>query len=256
MPETVNEPKPVVALVTGGAWVIGHKAWGSLLAQGLAERDVIVACIDYRNFPQGTISDMIMDVSEGISFVLDNIAEYGDKALKDASSSEEVSWRTSQIQAFFGISGGYNLVKLVEHFHRRGLYRSLFLRIMEGEKSLSCFSPELMIQNPSFKEALSFLPPIALLHGTGDYSIPWEASTNFADALRSVGVQPKVMLYDGKTHTDLFMQDPMRGGKDQLLEDILSFIHSGDPPKHANAASRRRLVPEILLTLASKVSPL
>eukprot|EP00252_Welwitschia_mirabilis_P011842 TRINITY_DN2631_c0_g1_i1.p1 TRINITY_DN2631_c0_g1~~TRINITY_DN2631_c0_g1_i1.p1 ORF type:complete len:208 (-),score=34.65 TRINITY_DN2631_c0_g1_i1:70-693(-) len=179
-----------------------------------------------------------------------------DKALKDASSSEEVSWRTSQIQAFFGISGGYNLVKLVEHFHRRGLYRSLFLRIMEGEKSLSCFSPELMIQNPSFKEALSFLPPIALLHGTGDYSIPWEASTNFADALRSVGVQPKVMLYDGKTHTDLFMQDPMRGGKDQLLEDILSFIHSGDPPKHANAASRRRLVPEILLTLASKVSPL
>ncbi|XP_039043600.1 probable isoprenylcysteine alpha-carbonyl methylesterase ICMEL2 [Hibiscus syriacus] len=51
--------------VTGGAWIIGYKAWGSLLGLQLAERDIIVACIDYRNFPQGTISDMVKDVSQG-----------------------------------------------------------------------------------------------------------------------------------------------------------------------------------------------
>lgn len=30
-----------------------------------------------RNFPQGTISDMVNDASQGISFVCNHIAEYG-----------------------------------------------------------------------------------------------------------------------------------------------------------------------------------
>jgi len=30
-----------------------------------------------RNFPQGTISDMVNDTSQGISFIINNIANYG-----------------------------------------------------------------------------------------------------------------------------------------------------------------------------------
>ncbi|KAK6266494.1 hypothetical protein QUC31_017331, partial [Theobroma cacao] len=77
LPTNRNGPKPVVVFVTGGAWIIGYKAWGSLLGLQLAERDIIVACVDYRNFPQGTISDMVKDVSQGISFVCNIIGEYG-----------------------------------------------------------------------------------------------------------------------------------------------------------------------------------
>ena len=36
----------------GGAWTIGYKAWGSLLARRLSKQGVLVACLDYRNFPQ------------------------------------------------------------------------------------------------------------------------------------------------------------------------------------------------------------
>ncbi|GLJ12500.1 hypothetical protein SUGI_0192200 [Cryptomeria japonica] len=282
IPENNHEPKPVVAFVTGGAWIIGYKAWGSLLGQELVERDVIVACIDYRNFPQGTISDMVKDASQGISFVCQNIAEYGGdpsriyvvgqsagahisscvlvhQAIEEAKiGRENLSWSTSQIKAYFGISGGYNLLHLVDHFHKRGLYRSIFLSVMEGEDSLAHFSPEILVQNPSYRDAVSLLPPFYLLHGTGDYSIPSEASTKFSDVLQSVGAQAEVKLYKDKTHTDLFLQDPMRGGKDELLEDILSVIHAGDPVALANdaiAPPRRRLVPEILLKLAHKVSP-
>lgn len=38
----------------GGAWTIGYKAWGALLARRLCDAGVIVACLDYRNFPQVT----------------------------------------------------------------------------------------------------------------------------------------------------------------------------------------------------------
>ncbi|KAJ6718681.1 ISOPRENYLCYSTEINE ALPHA-CARBONYL METHYLESTERASE ICMEL1-RELATED, partial [Salix purpurea] len=47
LPKNTDGPKPVVAFVTGGAWIIGYKAWGSLLGQQLSERDIMVACIDY-----------------------------------------------------------------------------------------------------------------------------------------------------------------------------------------------------------------
>lgn len=48
LPKHIDGPKPVVAFITGGAWIIGYKAWGCLLGQQLSERGIIVACIDYR----------------------------------------------------------------------------------------------------------------------------------------------------------------------------------------------------------------
>ncbi|KAK7360742.1 hypothetical protein VNO77_02751 [Canavalia gladiata] len=281
LPKNNNGPKPVVAFVTGGAWIIGYKAWGSLLGQQLSDRDIIVACLDYRNFPQGTISDMVTDASQGISFVCNNIAEYGgdpnriyvmgqsagahiaactivEQAIKEAGEGESTSWSLSQIKAYFGLSGGYNLFNLIDHFHSRGLYRSVFLSIMEGEESLQRFSPEVMIQDPNIGNAASLLPPIVLFHGTGDYSIPSDASKSFAETLKRLGVTAESILYEGKTHTDVFLQDPMRGGKDDMFEDLVAYIHSGDADaraRDATAPPRRRLVPECMLKMAHNISP-
>uniref|UniRef100_A0A5B6ZS24 protein-S-isoprenylcysteine alpha-carbonyl methylesterase n=1 Tax=Davidia involucrata TaxID=16924 RepID=A0A5B6ZS24_DAVIN len=281
LPKNSDGLKPVIAFVTGGAWIIGYKAWGSLLGQQLSERDIIVACIDYRNFPQGTMSDMVNDASQGISFVCNNIAEYGgdpnriylmgqsagahiaacallEQAIKESGEGEATTWSVSQIKAYFGLSGGYNLFNLVDHFHSRGLYRSIFLSIMEGEQSLRRFSPEVMVQDPNIRNAVSLLPPIILFHGVADYSIPSDASKTFADTLQRVGVKAESILFEGKTHTDLFLQDPMRGGKDEMFEDLVAIIHAGDLEalaKDAMAPPRKRLVPEFMLKLAHNVSP-
>ncbi|KAF4356840.1 hypothetical protein F8388_019499 [Cannabis sativa] len=256
LPKNSDGPKPVIAFVTGGAWIIGYKAWGSLLGQQLSERDIIVACIDYRNFPQGTISDMVADASEGISYLCNHIAEYGgdpnriylmgqsagahiaactllEQAIKENGEGESTSWSVSQLKAYFGLSGGYNLFDLIDHFHTRGLYRSIFLSIMEGEQSLRRFSPEVMVQDPNIKNALSLLPPIILFHGTADYSIPSDS------------------------RKDSYRFDPMRGGNDQMFEDLLAIIHADDSAaqaKDAAAPLRRRLVPEFMLKLARSKS--
>ncbi|KAI8542872.1 hypothetical protein RHMOL_Rhmol08G0173900 [Rhododendron molle] len=301
LPKESDGPKPVVAFVTGGAWIIGYKAWGSLLGKQLSERDIIVACIDYRNFPRGTMSDMVKDASQGISFVCNHITEYGgdpnriylmgqsagahiaacallEQAVKEAGEGEGTSWSVSQLKAYFGLSGAYNLFNLVDHFHCRGFYRSIFVSIMEGEQSFRRFSPEVMVQEPDIKNAVSLLPPVFLFHGTGDYSIPSDARPeseemtgvylsfflsrleikNFADTLGRVGVKAELLLYDGRTHTDIFVQDPMRGGKDQMFEDLIAIIHAGDSEalaKDAIAPPKKQLVPEFMLNLASSISP-
>lgn len=47
--------------------------------------------------------------------------------------------------------------------------------IMDGEQSLRLYSPEVLVQDPNIKNAVSLLPPIILFHGTDDYSIPVDA---------------------------------------------------------------------------------
>ncbi|KAJ0494975.1 putative peptidase S9, prolyl oligopeptidase, catalytic domain, carboxylesterase, type B [Helianthus annuus] len=277
LPKNIDTPKPVIVFVTGGAWIIGM---GFSLRVQLAERDIIVTCIDYRNFPQGTIGDMVEDVSRGISFVCNNVANYGGDpnriylmgqsagahiascallkhAIKE-SKGESVSWSASQINAYFGLSGGYNLTNLVDHFDRRGLYRSIFLSIMEGDESLQQFSPEILVEDPSARNAIPLLPHIVLFHGTEDFSIPPDSSITFVDTLKRVGARAELILYHGKTHTDLFIQDALRGGKEELFDFIVEYLHAGDPEALANdamAPPRKRLCPEPLVKLAGIVSP-
>lgn len=50
----------------------------------------------------------------------------------------------------------------------------------------------------------------------------------------------------------------MRGGRDELLEEIVTVIHASDATstaKDAPAPPARRLVPEIMLQLARRISP-
>ena len=50
----------------------------------------------------------------------------------------------------------------------------------------------------------------------------------------------------------------MRGGTDQMFEDLVATIHAGDDEPFAQdamAPPRKRMVPEIMLKLARAVSP-
>lgn len=58
---------------------------------------------------------------------------------------------------------------------------------MEGEQCLRRFSPEVMVQDPNIKNAVSLLPPIILFHGTADYSIPSDA--RFESPLTKISIK-------------------------------------------------------------------
>lgn len=68
---------PVIIFVSGGAWIIGYKMWSTLVARVLSSLGSIVVVPDYRNFPQGSIQDMIVDVEYSVHWTINNIAKYG-----------------------------------------------------------------------------------------------------------------------------------------------------------------------------------
>ncbi|GAQ84700.1 alpha beta-hydrolases superfamily protein [Klebsormidium nitens] len=282
-PEDRTKPRPVVIFITGGAWIIGYKAWGALLGQSLSARGVIVACLDYRNFPQGTVIDMLLDVSNGISWVLEKANELGGDpqsvvlvgqsagahlgslallkhAIKEANGLERLNWSLKQIRAFVGVSGGYNLHELMDHFHEQGLYRSIFEKIMDGKEVMPFFSPEAILESKAFagsENAAKLVPPVTLLHGTRDKSIPHQASERFAEKLKKHGIAATTRIFVGKSHTDPIIQDPLRGGKDDLMEAVLAVLYEGIDEGGWPAArpARRRMVPEPLIALAGRACP-
>lgn len=68
---------PVVVFVTGGAWVIGYKAWGFLWGMLLQRHGVLVVVPDYRNFPQVSVPGMVSDVSLAMGWVGAHVQQLG-----------------------------------------------------------------------------------------------------------------------------------------------------------------------------------
>ena len=275
--------RPVVIFITGGMWIIGYKAWGALLAQRLSRRGCIVASLDYRNFPQGTIGDMIADVGCGIGWVLDRIEALGGDGrkvvvigqsagahiaatclLRQAGWAQSKAhfpngWSPGAISRFIGISGLYapDDEALVEHVHRQGLYKNVFWSIMEAgfsgaraSEALPRASPVTILREHEVRENVRIIPPVMLCHGESDKSAPPGQSRIFASALRSVGVAVDERYYVGKTHTDPFVTDPILG-EYVLLDDITNCIFGRRLPP----LDERPLVPRFLVEFARLVVP-
>ena len=119
-----------------------------------------MACLDYRNFPQGDALDMLEDVNTGICWVLrrvhrlggdpDNVTLVGQSAgghlaglsllrqAEQAASGQSAlgatpSWSPGCIKAFVGVSGAFDLVGLASH--RGGTFRGLLDRILAVDAS-------------------------------------------------------------------------------------------------------------------------
>lgn len=75
--DETEKKRPVVIFITGGAWIIGYRMWGTLLARALAPFGILVFVPDYRNFPRVDIEGMVRDVDTSIQWAFDHAEEYG-----------------------------------------------------------------------------------------------------------------------------------------------------------------------------------
>mmetsp|Transcript_13734 Transcript_13734/g.34589 ORF Transcript_13734/g.34589 Transcript_13734/m.34589 type:complete len:437 (-) Transcript_13734:1551-2861(-) len=276
-----QSPLPVVIFITGGAWIIGYKAWGSLLGKVLSQEDLLVVSLDYRNFPQGTIRDMLDDVDKGIEWVFGNIRKYGGdqsnvtlvgqsagahlaslsliECATNMQSHKKVVWTPLKMRAFVGVSGAYDLVSLSTYLSERGLHVQLLNVIMSvNEKcGFEHVSPLFKVQNltndpDKCKEVVGLLPPVVLMHGKKDETVPFHQSVHFRDVLERAGVSVELKLYENETHTTPLIENPLRGSNDELSKEIINTIRQGET---LQMRDHYRMVPETLIRLAEAVSP-
>ncbi|CAI5723029.1 unnamed protein product [Peronospora destructor] len=318
---SITEAKyPVVVFVSGGAWIIGYKAWGTLMGRMLASMGVVVVMPDYRNFPQGVVPDMVEDVTRAMQWVFDNVHFFGGdrenvhligqsagahismcalleqvEKMRNAAASFETSpsgsgggmgntsdceslesvsplaqpitWKLRQVRSYIGISGPYNMEASIATFHRHGFDRAVVERIMAHR--LAYYSPSLRLLALSElpfhtrKELMEDFPPCFLFHGTADKTVSYRSSEQLTAALRSCSAKVSTRYFEGKTHTDPIIEDPIVGD-DFLLDDVMAALKAQAPNDPITGKpyfelgmrpQERRYYPKVLMRLARKVNP-
>lgn len=232
-----NKKFPVVILVIGGAWIIGSHFWGMLLGRIFTSAGFIVVSPDYRNFPQATVSEMVLDVTDAIQWTIKNIEFFGGDAseitilgqsagahlifcavadqIRQQHFGAPTKFVPSSLKVVAGLSGIYNLPAMEEHLHRRGLYRGVLHGIVGGADKMRMMSPiwrfdelaQLGVQPTLYPRHFMFL------HGTNDESSPCSESEAMSSAVAKAASDSNVEVHilEGATHTDPIVEDTLRG---------------------------------------------
>ena len=278
-----KEKKPVVVFLTGGAFVIGYKAWAVPLGRALAAQGILVVSPDYRNCPQGQINDMLDDCDRALKWTQKNIGKYGGDPTKIVLAGQSAGAhlgallllrhaereKKSFLQGFIGISGPYHIQATAVHWIARGLTNAIFDWIFQGDLERHSPTDECRRLIDHHRVIGKLLPPICLVHGTADMSAPSVTSELFEARLRLLGADVlPTRKYPGWSHTDPILEKPFAGDH-SLHADIFNLVidwTSDDDddsrssknllPKFDHASPDcRRLAPQLLIDLGRWVMP-
>jgi alpha-L-fucosidase 2 len=206
-------PFPAVILVHGGGWTSGDKSGGpkkgymAPMHEPLQKAGFAWFSINYRLAPKHRYPACIEDVETAIRWVKAHAKEYRLDPKRIALSGESAgghlvglaavrmddSTRLAAVVPFYGV---FDMTQgLAPGANLRTNFVALFGRTSfdtEAEAVLRDASPLLRVKRG--------LPPILLVHGDGDKTVPYEQSARFLAKLREAGVPSELITIPGGPH--------------------------------------------------------
>ncbi|KAE9043444.1 hypothetical protein PR003_g5653 [Phytophthora rubi] len=226
--------KPVLVFMHGGAWSFGHKWQYALVGEHLATQGFLVAVINYRTFPSGSVVDMMEDVENAVFWVAENCESLGGDRRKlflsghssgghvgalalinsglrlagndpKAGDGKEIA---SYVRGFVGLSAPYDISEHYDFESERvvgpfnGVHEISSMKpAMLGMRNFKKHSPTALVaeaRNMAFS-----LPPFYLLHGEDDTVVPTSSSKKLASNLAEAGQPATYYEVSNCTHEDM-----------------------------------------------------
>ncbi|GGH19105.1 alpha/beta hydrolase fold domain-containing protein [Paenibacillus segetis] len=176
-----NKQRPVVIFIHGGGFYMGTKSDAATISADLAKRGYVVLSIDYRlkvnpsfNYPK-TLADDYEDIYDVMGWVKNNATTYGLDAEHIALGGDS--------------AGGILSINFVnEYLIREPSYIKPIFAIID-------------IYGGSLRLGLQdHYPPVLIVHGTQDQSIPYQQSLNFNNALEEKGIYHNLLTMENVGH--------------------------------------------------------
>jgi dipeptidyl aminopeptidase/acylaminoacyl peptidase len=114
-----------------------------------------------------------------------------------------------------GLSGVYDVQAEYDYWQAQGVYPEVLVDVMGGEERLAAASPIRYVRPD--------LPPILLIHGDEDETVPVAIATAFYAALQEAGVPSTLTIYAGSGHTD-FLFAALTEERAPLITDLADFV--------------------------------
>ncbi|MBI3240737.1 MAG: alpha/beta hydrolase [Chloroflexi bacterium] len=237
-PDRTDLGYPVLVYVYGGSWNSGNKELYAPVAQRLLPEGVIVVVPDYRIYPEGKYREQTDDVAAALSWVLENIRDYGGDparvalggqsagahltalALLDEQWLAKYGHSSAEVCGYYGISGVYDINAQMDFERSKGGTAPIMTAVMEGPANFTAASPATYVRPD--------LPPALLIHGDADETVPISMSENFQAKLESAGVQSEFVVYPGAGHSGLLF-DALASNPALLVADLSKFARECPP---------------------------
>lgn len=229
---------PVLVYIYGGVWNSGDKELYAPVAQRLLPGGMIVVVPDYRIYPEGKYREQTDDVAAALSWVLENIRDYGGDparvvlggqsagahlsalALLDEQWLAKYGHSSAEVCGYYGISGVYDINAQMDYERSKGGTAPIMTAVMEGPDNFTAASPATYVR--------SGLPPMLLIHGDADETVPISMSENFQAKLESIGATSEFVTYPGAGHSGLLF-DALASDPARLVTDLSKFARECPP---------------------------
>jgi acetyl esterase/lipase len=233
-------PSPVVMFVHGGGWVAGTKTGtpGMSYFLELARRGYTTFSIDYRLSPTVTFPAHIIDVKCAVRHIRANAAEYnidpnrigawgasagGHLVALLGTADESAGWdvgqyldQSSRVNVVVDMYGVHDFTTEYVVGNLRGLDRMVFGAASPADPKLAQASPVTYITPDD--------PPVLLLHGDMDTTIPVTQSQIFHDRLVAGGVSSVYVVVHNAGHGFGAVGGPIDPPYATISKTILGFF--------------------------------
>jgi acetyl esterase/lipase len=204
-------PFPIAIIVHGGGWTRGDKQGDEkVLFAPLVDANFVCISINYRLAPKNKWPACLDDVKTAIKWVKANGAKYkGDPnrvALFGYSAGGQIACleavtadKDTAVQALVGLAAPTDLVF---DSLRRGNVSS-YLKDLFGLQGTDVNTPQTVQgiwELSPINNLKAGLPPVLLVHGTADKSVPYQLSLNFKNRLDAFGVPCEMITINGASH--------------------------------------------------------
>jgi len=231
----VSQPLPLAIYVHGGGLTSGDKDdINPVFLNSLASAGIAVASVNYRLAPLYKFPAQIEDLKCAIRYLRDHAQAYG------LNGSEIFTFGTSsggELVALAALTGGRSAFDVGQYLNESS--RIMAAVDMFGPANLTeyagysgsdlfrgfgdNFTDEVLASPTHFVS--SNAPPILIIHGINDTSVPKSQSIELYNDLKAAGVQTQLVLVQNMGH--MFVQvgpQPIAPSAAQLAQDMVSFF--------------------------------
>jgi len=239
-PEDSAELRPVVVYIHGGAWRTGNRRSGMRYLLPLARAGYIGVSIDYRLSQQAHFPAQIFDAKAAVRWVRAHIADYGGDPQRIAIAGSSAG---AQLALLLGLSNGEPELEgtvgseldtssevslIVDWFGPSDLrysdaqldgWEQMIMRELLG--NLPAEAPELAALASPITHIDPADPPVLIIHGTADETVPVALSQKLYEALQAAGVEAEYIEVPGGGHGFFRYTEP---DQDELNDMMIDFL--------------------------------
>jgi len=229
----VDRPLPLAIYVHGGGMTSGDKAdINPVFLNALASSGFAVASINYRLAPRYKYPVQIEDVKCAIRYLRATAQQYGINGSEIFAFGASAGGELVAIAALTGAGSRFDVGQYLNESSALTAVVDMF-----GPANLSscgCFSdPQTQfgsnLSNMVLASPTHFVvpnsPPILIIQGLNDTTVPYSQSTELYDELRAAGDQTQLLLVQNMGH--MFVQvgpEPIDPSLEQIAQDMVSFF--------------------------------